>query len=236
MSHKVSVIIPFYNHWELTHQRLMELYKYIPEKLEIVLVNDCSTDADCTSGIAWWQESSPSHEIKYVKNKENLGFGGSHNRGYKASTGDILVFLSNDVIIKENFIQRIKEIINENNNVIIGGRLIYWDSGWNTITVNGKKSIITYPEGWLISSTREVWDKIGGFDSRYGKFDAEDIDIGAWALYNDVELISLESQGLAHLSGRTINDLYSNRMDYTKKNIKILKDKWEILLEEKING
>jgi len=64
----------------------------------------------------------------------------------------------------------------------------------------------------------------------------ENLIIGAWALYNDVELISLESQGLAHLSGRTINDLYSNRMDYTKKNIKILKDKWEILLEEKING
>jgi len=69
------------------------------------------------------------------------------------------------------------------------------------------------------------------------KFDAEDIDIGAWALYNDVKLVSLDSPSLTHLSGRTINNLYSNRMDYTKKNIEVLKNKWEKLFEEKlING
>jgi len=48
----VSVIIPFYNHWEMTHQRLVELYRFVPEPLEIVLVNDCSTERRC----GWWHK------------------------------------------------------------------------------------------------------------------------------------------------------------------------------------
>ena len=233
----VSIILPFYNHWEMTHQRLVELYRFIPEPLEIVLVDDCSTERDVTGGIKWWQSNMHTHKVLYVWNKVNVGFGMSHNRGYKASSGDIVIFLSNDVVIRGNFIPSIRNIISSDNNVIIGGRLIYWDSGWNTISIFGEKSIITYPEGWLISTTREVWDKVGGFDKKYGKFDAEDIDIGAWALYNDVKLVSLDSPSLTHLSGRTINNLYSNRMDYTKKNIEVLKNKWEKLFEEKlING
>jgi GT2 family glycosyltransferase len=230
----VSIILPFYNHWEMTHQRLAEIYRHVSEPVEIVLVNDCSTEPDCKSGIAWWQKSIQRHTIKYVWNKENLGFGGSHNRGFKASSGDIVIFLSNDVMINCDFVQTINGIIKENRDVIIGGRIVYWDSGWNTLILKGRETIIPYPEGWLIATTRELWDRIGGFDMAYGKFDAEDIDIGAWAIYNNIKIIPLNLPGLKHLSGRTIYEMYPNRMDYTKVNIEILKTKWTSLLEEKL--
>jgi len=230
---KVSIIIPFYNLWNMTHQRLMELFKYVPEPLEIVLVDDCSTDLDCKSGMAWWQKSPIQHDVKYVWNKENIGFGGSNNRGAKAATGDILIFLSNDVVISGDFVPRIVQILQENKDVIIGGRIIYWDSGWNTLDIYGNKTIIMYPEGWLIACTKEMWNRIGGFDRIYGKFDAEDIDIGAWAVYNDIPLIDLESPYLNHISGQTIYKIYPDRMDYTKRNIIALKQKWTSLLEEK---
>ena len=60
----ISIIIPFYNHWEMTHQGLAELYKYVSDPVEIVLVNDCSTEPDCKSGIAWWQKNVQRHSIK----------------------------------------------------------------------------------------------------------------------------------------------------------------------------
>jgi len=232
----ISIIIPFYNHWEMTHQRLAELYKYVSDPVEIVLVNDCSTEPDCKSGIAWWQKNVQRHSIKYVWNKENLGFGGSHNRGFAASSGDIVIFLSNDVMIQCKFVDTIKDILAGNNNVIICGRAISWDSGWNTIMLGKHRSIIPYPEGWLIATTREMWDRIGGFDPAYGKFDAEDIDIGAWAIYNDVNIVPLNLPGLKHLSGRTIYELYPNREDYTKINVEIFKTKWSKLLEEKLHA
>ena len=41
-----------------------------------------STEEDCRKGIAFWQKSGAArHTIKYVKNKENLGFVQSVNRG-----------------------------------------------------------------------------------------------------------------------------------------------------------
>ena len=95
----VSIIIPFLNKWNLTHELLYSLYKYAPDNCEIVLVNDASTEEDCEAGVSWWQKSEglARHKIRYRKNEKNLGFGGSHNAGARISKGDILIFLSNDV-------------------------------------------------------------------------------------------------------------------------------------------
>ena len=42
---KVYVIIPHYNHWDLSHARLWELYKTEKEAIEeVLIVDDCSTD------------------------------------------------------------------------------------------------------------------------------------------------------------------------------------------------
>ena len=40
---RISVVMPFYNNWGLTHQRLMDLWKHV-NPYEIVLVNDASTE------------------------------------------------------------------------------------------------------------------------------------------------------------------------------------------------
>ena len=79
---KFSYIMPFYNRWDLTHARLGNFRQFLPTNCEIVLVDDCSTEEDCRKGIAFWQKSGAArHTIKYVKNKENLGFVQSVNRG-----------------------------------------------------------------------------------------------------------------------------------------------------------
>ena len=80
---KIAIILPFYNHWNLSHTRLFELYKYVQDNCFIVLVNDCSTEVECETGVAWWQKQVHKQEIYYIKNKENLGFGKSMNLGAK---------------------------------------------------------------------------------------------------------------------------------------------------------
>jgi len=134
----ISIIIPFYNRWDLTHQQLMSLHKWVNEDVEIVLVNDASTDMEIKGGVAFWQKNSPRHVIKYKENKENLGFGGAMNVGAKAASGEILVFLSNDVQIATDFIPQIKAILRENDKTLVGGRVIYWEAGWNQFEHKGK--------------------------------------------------------------------------------------------------
>jgi len=227
---KVSIILPYYNHWDLTHARMMELYKYVPLDTEIIMVNDASTDSDCRTGAGWWQKQAGRHEIKYVENKENLGFGGSHNKGATRATGDILCFLSNDVVVNIDFGSLISNSLRDKPYSLLGGEIIYFPGGWNEFVFEGKKLVVPYCNGWLLACTREVWDNLGGFDTEtYGKFDYEDIDLSMNALSHGYELLALNlsKHHLHHLSGVTIRALGINREEITKLNREKFIKKWQ---------
>jgi hypothetical protein len=56
---EISIIIPFFNRWDLTHARLYELSQHVPlGNVEIILMDDASTEIDCRTGVAWWQKNS----------------------------------------------------------------------------------------------------------------------------------------------------------------------------------
>jgi len=227
----IAVVIPFYNKWTLTHQRLRELYNFIPpDTIEIILINDASTELECETGIAWWQKQVQHHKIRYKKNKKNLGFGGSMNVGAKIAIkyeADIIVFLSNDVKIYGNFIAEMVSAFAEKPNSLMGGEVIYWDGGWNSFTIKGKKTVIPYANGWLLACTSEVWATLDGFDSIYRRYDYEDIDLSTQALAKGYDIIGLNSKNVEHLhQGTTISTLGVDRMSHTKKNREIYKAKW----------
>jgi len=229
MNNTYSIIIPFFDHWDLTHKRLFELYKFIPQEVEIVLVDDCSTEeVEIKGGVGWWQKNRPN--IKYIRNKENLGFGGSHNRGAKVASGNILVFLSNDVEVSGDFIKTLDGRIFDN--LLIGNRIIDWKAGWNE--VNGY--VIPYLEGYFLACSKQVWVELGGFDLRYGKYDYEDVDLSMRTLELKYSLVSLETQMLRHLGGRTIYALKADRLEQTKKNREIFIDKWQDKLSSVFGG
>ena len=221
----ISIIMPFYNRWDLTHQRMMDLYKWINEEVEIVLVNDASTDMEIKGGVAFWQKNSPRHTVKYKENKENLGFGGAMNAGADVASGNILVFLSNDVQIAGDFITQIKAILKQNDKTLVGGRIVYWEAGWNEFEHKGKKFIVPYCEGWLLACTREVWDNLGGFDPLYGKYAVEDIDISTTAISLGYELKGLDNPHLSHIGGATAK-YDEHRMNYTIQNKEKYIEKW----------
>lgn len=226
----ISIIMPFFNRWDLTHARMFELYKFAPDNCEIILVDDASTEDMIDSGVAWWQKKifpdmSDGRKIRYHKNVQNLGFGGSMNAGAKLAKGDILVFLSNDVVMSGDIISEIK--VKVDNTVFLGGEIIAFDSGWNTLDVEGNKIIIPYCNGWLLACTVEVWNAIGGFDLRYGKYDYEDIDISLTALSLGYNLVALNSSFAKHIGGATIYALNPDRMKQTLVNKELFKIKWQ---------
>jgi GT2 family glycosyltransferase len=235
----ISIILPFYNHWDLTHQRLMECHKFLPDDVEIILVNDASTETDCDGGVAFWQKAENRQKIRYIKNKENLGFGGSMNRGAKFAEGDILIFLSNDVIISGNFVEQIKKEIENEKDILIGGRIIYWRAGWNEISHNGLDFVVPYAEGWLVACTKKVWDNLGGFDLLYGKYAFEDIDLSTKAIELGYRLVGLASPYLKHIGAQTAGyteERMQITIDNKEKYIEKWKDKFDLIGEASHHG
>ena len=202
------------------------MHKHLPDDIEIILINDASTEMDCDGGVAWWQKFPLRQKLRYLKNDKNLGFGGSMNRGAKVAKGEILIFLSNDVVISGNFVDRIKNEIENDADILIGGRSIYWDTGWNQFN----NTIFPYCEGWLLACTREVWDNLGGFDPIYGISDYEDVDLSTTAIQKGYRLVGLDSPFLKHLAGQTAK-YNEERLARTNRNKEKFYAKWRSIIE-----
>lgn len=232
MASKLAVVIPFYNMWHLTHARLYELYRHIDVGIDIILVDDASTEKlEIDGGIVWWQNQVKKHSIRYYRNPENLGFGGSCNKGARVAFenvgADAVVFLSNDVMIGGNFISPILGILDATPNVLIGGQIVDWRAGWNQVIFRGHEMVIPYAAGWLLACTKDVWNRLGGFDPIFGRFDFEDVDLSTTAIALGIELKGLNISYLKHLSGVTIATLPIDRMAETVKNKQKYVEKWE---------
>lgn len=222
-----SIIIPYFNEWILTHKRLMELHQYAPDCCEIILVDDASTEAEPGNGINWWMKATfTRNKIRYFRNKENLGFGGSLNIGVKLAHGKYVILLSNDVVMYSDIISDITNLIGDDDKMLVGGRIVDWAGGWNEFEIDGKTYIMPYAEGWLLGCTKAAWKGLGGFDPAYGKFDYEDMDLTARAITLGYNIVGLNSNKVQHLSGQTIAHLNVDRLSITKSNRNIFISKW----------
>jgi glycosyltransferase involved in cell wall biosynthesis len=114
-----SFVIPTYNHYNLLHQTLFDIYQKCSPVHEVIVVDDCSTDLDYHSGLRWWKESSML-PIRVVKMKENSMFLKASNAGLKKATGDIVCLLSNDVRLRGDIVKSITGILDELPNTLIG--------------------------------------------------------------------------------------------------------------------
>ena len=222
---KVSIIIPFYGRWDLTHARMMELYTHVHTECSIVLVDDASDGDGYRGGVAWWQKKINKHSVYYLRNEKNLGFGGSMNRGAKVALkhdAEILIFLSNDVQIFNDFVVEIVRKVEQDKNILLGHRLIDWKAGWNEI---GDK-VVPYLEGYLLACHRDVWKELGGFDNIYAPYSMEDIDISMTAQQKGFRLVTLSEAKLNHLVGQTAK-YTDDRYKITERNKQRFIEKWK---------
>lgn len=236
---QVSVIALFYNKWELTHARLFELYKHLPDNCEICLINNGSEE-DCDAAVGWWQQKvfkdRPIEQtMRYRKLEQNKGFGGGMNEGVKIAKGDVFIFLSNDVQVSGNFVDEILELLKKNDKVLIGGEVILWKAGWNEFVMDGKPVVIPWANGWLLACTREVWENIGGFDETYGTSDYEDMDVSAKALLLGYNLVALNSKFVKHLVAQTLG-YTPERRKHTEENREKFRSKWQDNLRQIANS
>ena len=100
---KVSIIIPIYNTAERLPGCLDSVLNQTHCNLEIILVDDGSTDDSPAIIQTYAQKDS---RIKVITQK-NQGQSAARNRGLKQATGDFISFLDSDDAIKSNFIQKL---------------------------------------------------------------------------------------------------------------------------------
>lgn len=89
---KVSIIVPIYNSSQYLSKCINSIIKQTYENIEIILVNDGSTD----NSLGICEEYSKLDDRIVVLDKENGGVSSARNYGIDVSTGDYIGFVDSD--------------------------------------------------------------------------------------------------------------------------------------------
>jgi len=119
---KISVVVPIYNVEKFLPQALDSIIKQTYSNLEIILVDDGSTD---NSGLICEEYAKNDLRIKVI-HKENGGLGSAYNTGIQSATGNYIAFVEPDDWIEENMYEvMLKKAIEYDCDVVKCGFYIY---------------------------------------------------------------------------------------------------------------
>lgn len=155
---KVSIIIPVYNAESTIERCLGSLINNSYKNLEIILVDDCSTD----NSLKICRQYESDSIIVYHSN-ENHGPSFSRNKGLELSTGDYIMFVDSDDWVEANYVKMFVKNLNDDSNFIICG---YYNHDEMNSGVLGKIKPISNDLFELYNQTllQQLWTKI--FDAR----------------------------------------------------------------------
>ena len=114
---KVSVVMPLYNVEKYLRQSLNSVINQTLKDIEIICVNDASTD----NTLSILEEYARNDKrIKIITNEKNLHCGISRNVGMKHATGDYLIILDGDDFFRPTMLESMyNRIIKDNSDVVI---------------------------------------------------------------------------------------------------------------------
>jgi GT2 family glycosyltransferase/2-polyprenyl-3-methyl-5-hydroxy-6-metoxy-1,4-benzoquinol methylase len=157
---EVSIVTPVYNKWNFTKSYLEDLLKLDGAKVEIIVVDNASTD-ETSKTIKEYEAKA--NNLKVIRNDTNVGFGKACNIGYNASQGKYVVFLNNDIRVRDNFNTWVHDLVAKctDNNLVspTGGKVDPANDFQFMYETTDPAKDINYLSGWCIAAKREVWNK-----------------------------------------------------------------------------
>ena len=145
MKYLVSIIIPVYK-VEMYIERCLtsvmcQTYQDAP--IECVLVDDCSPDNSIVIAKKMVDKYEGNIDFKIIRNDVNCGLSVARNNGLKLATGKYIFFLDSDDYLKENCLQTLLDVLNENSEVeVIMGNFFEVKSNSPFIYFNHNRQVL----------------------------------------------------------------------------------------------
>ena len=150
---KVSIIIPVYNVEKYINKCLDSIINQTLKEIEIICINDFSTDNSKNIILEYIQKDS---RIRLINNSENKGLGFARNIGIENSKSRYLIFIDSDDFISNNFAEDLyntaikydADIVFTNNIYTVNENKGYIKPYYhNRINIWKKKFKLTWKEG-----------------------------------------------------------------------------------------
>jgi len=188
-----SIVIPVLNNAALTNRCLESIIKETAEGTYEVIVVDNGSDEPTQQLLAGVTN------LRLIRNETNVGFVGACNQGAAAARGEFVVFLNNDTVVLPDWLDPMLRLFERESRVgAVGARLVYptaklqeaggiiWSDGhgWNygrnedpNAPAFGYVREVDYCSGACLTVRRSLFERLGGFDTRYAPAYYEDADL-----------------------------------------------------------
>jgi GT2 family glycosyltransferase len=235
----VDIVVPVHNEAEMTGQFLESLREYTGHPFRLILVDNGSRDLprsliDGFPGALW------------VRLAENLGFAGGCNAGIRAGRNPLVLVVNNDLILTRGWLTRLVHALTRNENVAavaacsnysIEDQQVDIGPFWDEESMHLKAGAfakrharliedVPFASGMCLLLRREVLDRTGLFDERFGPGNFEDNDLCLRIKNLGLRVVVARDVFVYHLGNRTFRQL---RIDYKRqieRNQRIFRKKW----------
>jgi GT2 family glycosyltransferase/SAM-dependent methyltransferase len=226
----LSIVTPVFNKWNFTKSYISDLSKLDPSVVEIIIVDNASTD-ETAQNLAEYVTRIPN--LKVIRNEVNLGFGKASNIGYEAARGKHVMFLNNDIRIKDNLSNWVNDILQQcDDNTLVGptgGKVDVNNDFQFLYETNDPNKEINYLSGWCITALKSVWNKLieenakGPFSEQYFcYFEDTHLSFMAQKLNINFKLVEIPVIHFGKVSSKQLNtfSLYKESRAIFNKNWK----------------
>lgn len=236
---KLSIIIPVYNTSHFLKKCLDSVINQTYKNLEIIVVNDCSTDNSMSIIEEYLKKDK---RTKVVTHEKNKGLFQARLSGAKVATGDYIAFLDSDDYVSIDFYRTLITNAEENHSDMVWGNMVLeYDDGkrmvYNLFEANfdrlcGEECIEEYfkQEGlcfawhtiWNKIYSKEIWDKACKhyFDIKDHLIMTEDFAFSTVLYYYAKRITKVDSDAIFYCKHeKTSTDVKNISLKKFKKNI-----------------
>ncbi|MDY6275275.1 MAG: glycosyltransferase [Succinivibrionaceae bacterium] len=217
----VSIVIPCYNHFDVTMRCLRSVLKNTRDvSYEVIIADDHSKDETVNIG-------KYASNVRYIANARENGFVNNCNSGASIAKGKYLYFLNNDTEVQPGYLKPLTDLIESDPGIgIVGSMLIFADGtlqesggqifedsrGSNVgrgmkniddVTVNYVRDT-DYISGAALMIRSDLFRELGGFDQVYSPAYCEDSDLCLRVWYwKQMRVVIQPKSRVVHFEGQS---------------------------------
>lgn len=130
MKYKVSIIVPVYNVENYIERCLNSIINQTLDEIEIIIINDCSTDNSINIIQQYLNSIEHNKEIILINKKYNEGVSKARNDAINISRGEYILFVDSDDWIEFNMVEKMYNLAKyKNSDLVICNAYIDYENG-----------------------------------------------------------------------------------------------------------